>query len=74
MRDEAFGIMMGPSILLLAALTCHAALGSDEPADSRTIREILDIIENESAYHGKMVGRGGQNRAGMRLELLVCIE
>jgi hypothetical protein len=52
-----FSIMIGPLILLLlAALTLPAALGADEPAELKNESvKILDIIENESAYHGKMV-------------------
>jgi hypothetical protein len=52
-----FSILIGPLILLLlAALTLPAALGADEPAELKNESvKILDIIENESAYHGKMV-------------------
>jgi hypothetical protein len=52
-----FSIMIRPLILLLlAAPTLPAALGADEPAELKNESvKILDIIENESAYHGKMV-------------------
>lgn len=52
-----FGVMTGSLILLLmAALTIPAALGLDEPAELKNESvKILDIIENQSAYNGKMV-------------------
>ena len=43
-------------MLLLAALTLPAVLGADEPAEFKNESvKILDIIENQSTYHGKMV-------------------
>ena len=52
-----FNVTIGSFILLLlAALTLPAVLGADEPAEFKNESvKILDIIENESAYHGKMV-------------------
>jgi len=43
-------------LLLLTAFVMHAAQGKDEPAELQNVSvKISDIIENESAYQGKMV-------------------
>ena len=43
-------------LLLLTSLAMQTVLAKDEPAELKTEKvNISDILENETAYHGKMV-------------------
>lgn len=48
-------------LLLLPSLAAQTVLAKDEPAELKAEEvKISEILENETAYHGKMVGISGE--------------
>ena len=62
-------------LLLLTSLAMQTVLAKDEPAELKTEEvKISEILENETAYHGKMVVIEGKIELECGCRLLVCPE